>query len=78
MTVSELFENGRATLSCTKDGKALKSVPAKLKKNGAVIALADTVKALTEQYKRTRVMLERAMEDGTVGIALGIQRIKIS
>lgn len=60
-----LDENGKATLACTKDGKTLKSVPAKLKKNETVVALTDMVKTLTEQYRRTRVMLERAMEDST-------------
>lgn len=57
--------NGKAALLCSKDGKPLKSVPAKLKKHETVLALTDMVKTLTEQYRRTRVMLERAMEDGT-------------
>ena len=61
----ELDENGKASLVCAKDGKTLKSVPAKLKKNETVLALTDMVKTLTEQYRRTRVMLERAMEDST-------------
>ena len=60
-----LDENGKAALVCARDGKTLKSVPANLKKNEAVLALTDMVKTLTEQYRRTRVMLERAMEDST-------------
>ncbi len=60
-----LDNNGKATLVSVKDGKQLKSVPAKLKKNEAVIALTNMVKTLNEQYRRTRMMLERAMEDGT-------------
>ena len=60
-----LDENGKATLVCTKDDKMLKSVPAKLKKNESALALTDMVKTLTEQHRRTRVMLERAMEDST-------------
>lgn len=60
-----LDENGKATLVCAKDGKTLKSVPAKLKKHETVVALTDMVKTLSEQYRRTRVMLERAMEDST-------------
>ena len=60
-----LDENGKATLICAKDGKQLKSVPAKLKKHETVLSLTDMVKTLTEQYRRTRVMLERAMEDST-------------
>lgn len=59
-------ENGKAVLVTSKDGKQLKSVPAKLKKNETVVKLTDMVKMLTEQYRRTRAMLETAMEDGTV------------
>ena len=58
-------ETGKAEISVTKDGKALKSVPAKLKKHETVLALTALKKALTDQYRRTRVMLEQAMEDGT-------------
>lgn len=60
-----LDENGKAALVCAKDGKTLKSVPAKLKKDETVLALTAMVKTLTEQYRRTRVMFERAMEDST-------------
>ncbi len=60
-----LDDNGKATLVTNKDGKQLKSVPAKLKKNETVVSLTEMVKTLTEQYRRTRVMLERAMEDNT-------------
>ncbi len=60
-----LDDNGKASLVLEKDGKNLKSIPAKLKKNKTVLALSVMVKTLTEQYRRTRVMLERAMEDGT-------------
>jgi len=61
-----LDENGKATLVCAKDGKQLKSVPSKLKKNETVLAITDMVKTLTEQYRRARAMLERAMEDSAV------------
>lgn len=57
--------SGKAKLVCSKDEKILKSIPAKLKKNDIVVLLADMVKSLTEQYRRTRLMLERAMEDNT-------------
>lgn len=59
-------ENGKAALSAAKDGKPLKSVPAKLKKNETVLAMGDLAKTLTEQYRRARTMFERAMEDSTV------------
>ncbi len=61
-----LDENGKAALVSVKDGKQLKSVPAKLKRHETVLALTNMVKTLTEQYRRTRVMLEQAMEDGSV------------
>ncbi|MBQ8288309.1 MAG: DUF4132 domain-containing protein, partial [Clostridia bacterium] len=60
----EIDEVGKAELRVAKDGKLLKSVPAKLKKHETVVALNDMKKKLTEQYRRTRVMLEQAMEDG--------------
>lgn len=60
-----LDENGKVTLVAIKDGKKLKSIPSKLKKHETVHALTCMVKALVEQYRRTRVMLERAMEDST-------------
>ncbi len=55
--------DGKAELKCQKGGKVLKSVPAKLKKNEYIIALNETKKQLVEQYRRTRAMLEQAMED---------------
>ena len=61
-----LDENGKASLTASKGGKALKSVPAKIKKHETTVALTELVKTLTEQYRRTRLMLERAMEDRTV------------
>ena len=60
-----LDPNGKAELTAAKDGKPLKSIPAKIKKHETVLALTELKKTLTEQYRRTRVMLERAMEDRT-------------
>jgi len=60
-----LDENGKAGISVSKGGKALKSIPAGIKKHETVLALGELKKTLTEQYRRTRVMLEQAMEDGT-------------
>lgn len=59
-------DNGKTELVVAKDGKALKSLPAKLKKHPTAMALAEMKKTLNEQYRRTRVMLEEAMENGTV------------
>ncbi|MCI8453381.1 MAG: DUF4132 domain-containing protein [Lachnospiraceae bacterium] len=58
-------ETGKAALLCQKDGKALKSVPAKEKKNPLVLEYQEMNKKLKEQYSRTRLMLEQAMEDRT-------------
>lgn len=58
--------DGKAELKCEKGGKLLKSVPAKLKKDAYIVGLTETKKQLTEQYRRTRLMLEQAMEDGGV------------
>ncbi|MBE6544253.1 MAG: DUF4132 domain-containing protein [Ruminococcaceae bacterium] len=56
-------ENGKADIVAKKEGKALKSIPARLKKHDTVIALTELKKTLTEQYRRTRQMLEEAMEE---------------
>jgi hypothetical protein len=57
-------EQGTAEIRCCKDGKQLKSIPAKAKKDPYVVRLQDMKKQLTEQYRRTRRMFEQAMEDG--------------
>ena len=58
-----LDDKGSCSIECEKGGKALKSIPASLKKNAAVIELKETQKALREQYSRTKNMLEQSMED---------------
>lgn len=58
--------NGKTEILCTKNGKAIKSIPAKYKKNEYVVRLTETKKKLTEQFRRTKVMFEQAMEDETV------------
>ncbi len=58
-------ETGKSALLCQRDGKALKSVPAKEKKNALVLEYQAMHKQLKEQYSRTRLMLEQAMEDRT-------------
>ncbi len=58
-------DTGKAEIICTKGGKQLKSVPAKLKKNEYIVRLTETKKKLVEQYRRTRVMFEQAMENCT-------------
>lgn len=58
-------ENGQNEISAVKNGKKLKSVPARLKNNEHVLRLKEAHKLLTQQYRRTRAMLEKAMEERT-------------
>lgn len=58
-------ENGKSAVTCRKDGKILKSVPAKYKKNETVKKIQEISKQLKEQYSRTKQMMEQAMEDKT-------------
>lgn len=57
--------NGKTEVITTKNGKALKAVPAKLKKNEYILKINQAKKNLTEQYRRTKAMFEQAMEDST-------------
>jgi len=58
-------ENGKCALACRKDGRPLKSVPAKYKKHETVLKFQEATKKLKEQYGRTKQMMEQAMEDRT-------------
>ena len=58
-------ENGKSSLQCRKDGKTLKSIPAKYKKDETVLKFQQVTKTLKEQYSRTKQMMEQAMEDRT-------------
>ena len=61
----EAGDGGAVSVSVSKGGKALKSLPAAIKKNEYVEDLNDAKKAFTEQYRRTRIMMEEAMESET-------------
>ncbi len=58
-------ETGKSSLLCRKGEKLLKSIPAKVKKNEQVLLYQERNKKLKEQYRRTRQMMEQAMEDRT-------------
>lgn len=58
----EMEDGGKCAVICEKNGKQLKSVPAKIKKNEYVLALMDAKKQMAEQSRRTKAMLEDAME----------------
>ena len=61
----EIDETGKSALLLEKDGKKLKSIPAKYKKDERILACQQVNKKLKEQYSRTRQMMELAMEDRT-------------
>ncbi len=61
----DVDEAGKVSVICEKDGKTLKSIPAKLKKNEFAVRASEMKKELTEQYRRTKAMFETAMEDRT-------------
>ena len=56
-------EYGRASITAGKDGKTLKSVPVRLKKNEYYLQLKEVYTKLKEQYSRTVKMFEQAMEE---------------
>lgn len=68
-------ENGKVSTEILKNGKPLKAIPAKYKKHEDIIALNDTKKKLTEQYRRTRDMMEQAMEEETLWHADELQTL---
>lgn len=57
-------KEGKAELSTHKEGKELKAIPAKLKKEPAVIELGNHRKVMREQWTRSRKGLEEAMIRG--------------
>ena len=61
----EISEDGKAEMKQSKNGNALNSLPVKLKKHPYVEELKTVHKKLKDQYNRSRIMLEQAMEDCT-------------
>ena len=59
----QVDENGKAALVLTRKGKALKSVPAALKKDPAYLEIKSFADRLKNQYTRCVAMFERAMEE---------------
>lgn len=60
-----ISEEGKSEIKQLKAGKELNSIPAKLKKHPYVEELKAVHKKLKDQYVRSRIMLEQAMEDCT-------------
>ena len=61
----QINEEGKSEIKQIKDGKELNSMPAKLKKHPYIEELKAVHKKLKDQYTRSRIMLEQAMEDCT-------------
>ena len=61
----KIDELGQSEIIYEKAGKELKSLPTKLKKDKYIETIKEVHKNLKEQYRRSRKMLEEAMEDGT-------------
>ena len=55
-------DSGKIDIVIQKDGKVLKSLPASIKKDEYVLDIQEAKKTFTEQYRRTRLMFEEAME----------------
>lgn len=62
----EIDGQGRNEICIRKNGKKQKSVPAALKKDERMLHLKEIHSQWNEQYKRSRRMLEQAMEERTV------------
>ncbi|OIJ20165.1 hypothetical protein BKP45_10310 [Anaerobacillus alkalidiazotrophicus] len=59
-------EQGKADIKILKNGKALKSIPAKYKKHDYIVTLKEVKTELRNQYIRAKEELERSMEMGNV------------
>ncbi|SFT09884.1 DUF4132 domain-containing protein [Paenibacillus sp. BC26] len=54
-------ERGKASVTITKDGKPVKTIPSKLKNDETLAGLKELQTSLRDQHKRARSALERAM-----------------
>lgn len=61
VNISLAITNGEPVITVEKQGKTLKSIPAKISKNADIIALKQRKQDITRQGSRMRVSLEEAM-----------------
>lgn len=61
----EIDENGKNQIMVNKNGKKQKSIPASLRKNEQVLLIKDIHNKWNEQYRRSKQMLQQAMEEKT-------------
>jgi hypothetical protein len=66
---------GTPAVTITKAGKALKAVPAKLKKNPDIEALLDRKQDIVKQASRMRISLEQAMDRGDAFTSAELQQL---
>lgn len=71
----EIDEHGKNQICVIKNGKKMKSIPARLKKHQQIIEIKNIHNQWNEQYRRARKMLEQAMEDRTEFAFIEIQTI---
>ena len=61
----ELDASGKLVTAVNKDGKKLKAIPAKLKKDDYILELTEAKKTLQTQGSRSKTMFEEAMQEET-------------
>lgn len=59
----QINDLGQSKIICKKDEKLLKSIPRKWNKENTVLEIREAHNALKDQYGRSKLMLEQAMED---------------
>ncbi len=68
----------KVELCCEKNGKLLKNIPSRLKKNEYICMLNETRKNLNEQFSRTKQMFEHSMEDKTLFTIEEIRNLQVN
>ena len=69
------IQDGHNEIRVIKNNKKLKSIPDKYKKHETIILIKDIHKKWNDQYRRSKAMLEKAMEDKTIFTFEEIQAI---
>ena len=65
----QVDEYGKTSIICQKQNKQLKSVPSKIKKEPYYLALKQAKNEFIDQYRRSKIMFEQAMENSTLFLA---------
>ncbi len=70
-----ISDAGIAEMVCVKDGKQLKSVPAKLKKHKLIVEYKEVIISLKNQFKRAKASLEKSMENQDTFLCTELQAL---